>query len=127
MERTISWYGNSYSNVVGADAAVTFPEYALEVLEQLDVYRADNPILTPAPSLELIDTSIERECARRVFWLIYISDTLASVLYRRPIMANEGQLKLRLPVDETSFLFTVHDSVPGRLFVIISASNSFGL
>lgn len=93
--------------------AITFPETALEVLEQLGVYQADNPILTPAPSLEFIDASIERECARRVFWLIYISDALGSVLYRRPILANETQLKLRLPVDETTFLFTVHDSVPG--------------
>jgi len=107
--------------------AITFPETALEVLEQLGVYQADNPILTPAPSLEFIDASIERECARRVFWLIYISDALGSVLYRRPILANETQLKLRLPVDETTFLFTVHDSVPGWWSVIFSALGSFGL
>ncbi|OJA10679.1 hypothetical protein AZE42_01044 [Rhizopogon vesiculosus] len=92
-----------------------YHEYALEVLEHLGVYQADNPILTPAPSLEFIDTAIERECARRVFWLIYISDALGSVLYRRPILATETQLKLRLPVDETTFLFTVHDAVPEYL------------
>ena len=97
-------------------ATIPFSEFALQVLEQLGVYQADNPILTPAPSLEFIDASIERECARRVFWLIYISDALGSVLYRRPIMANETQLKLRLPVDETTFLFTVHDAVPGWSF-----------
>ncbi|KAG0709258.1 hypothetical protein DFH29DRAFT_887375 [Suillus ampliporus] len=77
--------------------------YALEVIEELGVYQADNPILTPAPSLEFIDASIERECARR------------SVLYRRPILAMESQLKLRLPADETTFLFTVHDAVPEYL------------
>ncbi|KAG2053646.1 hypothetical protein BDR06DRAFT_956378 [Suillus hirtellus] len=89
--------------------------YALDIIEQLGVYQADNPILTPTPSLEFIDASIERECARRVFWLIHISDALGSVLYRRPILAEESQLKLRLPVDETTFLFTVHDAVPEYL------------
>lgn len=89
--------------------------YALEVIEQLGAYQADNPILTPAPSLEFIDAAIERECARRVFWLIYISDALGSVLYRRPILADDSQLKIRLPVDETTFLFTVHDAVPEYL------------
>ncbi|KAG2042518.1 fungal-specific transcription factor domain-containing protein [Suillus americanus] len=89
--------------------------YALEVIEQLGVYQADNPILTPTPSLEFIDASIERECARRVFWLIYISDALGSVLYGRPMLAAESQLNLRLPVDETTFLFTVHDAVPAHL------------
>jgi len=90
-----------------------FAVHAFEIIEQLGVYQADNPILTPAPSLEFIDASIERECARRVFWLIHISDALGSVLYRRPMLAKESQLKLRLPVDETTFLFTVHDAVPG--------------
>lgn len=89
--------------------------HAFEIIEQLGVYQADNPILTPAPSLEFIDASIERECARRVFWLIHISDALGSVLYRRPMLAKESQLKLRLPVDETTFLFTVHDAVPEYL------------
>lgn len=102
---TISWFVGAY--------AMYFAVYALDILEQLGVYQADNPILTPTPSLEFIDASIERECARRVFWLIHISDALGSVLYRRPILAKESQLKLRLPVDETTFLFTVHDAVPG--------------
>jgi hypothetical protein len=100
------------SRVVGAYATY-LAVYALEVIEQLGAYQADNPILTPAPSLEFIDAAIERECARRVFWLIYISDALGSVLYRRPILADDSQLKIRLPVDETTFLFTVHDAVPG--------------
>ncbi|KAG1881271.1 hypothetical protein F4604DRAFT_1993493 [Suillus subluteus] len=89
--------------------------YAFEIIEQLGVYRADNPILTPTPSLEFIDASIERECARRIFWLIHITDVLGSVLYQRPMLAEESQLKLRLPVDETTFLFTVHDAIPEYL------------
>ncbi|KAG2157841.1 fungal-specific transcription factor domain-containing protein [Suillus bovinus] len=98
--------------------------YALEVIEQLGVYKADNPILTPTPSLEFIDASIERECARRIFWLIYICDTMGSVLYQRPMLADEAQLKLRLPVDETTFLFTVHDAVPEYLDNPSSSSRS---
>lgn len=89
--------------------------YAFEIIEQLGVYQADNPILTPAPSPEFIDASIERECARRIFWLIHITDVLGSVLYQRPMLAEESQLKLRLPVDETTFLFTVHDAIPEYL------------
>ncbi|KAG2364118.1 hypothetical protein BDR07DRAFT_1331143 [Suillus spraguei] len=89
--------------------------YAFQVIEQLGVYQADYPILTPTPSPEIIDASIERECARRVFWLTYITDSLGSVLYQRPMLAEESQLKTRLPVDETTFLFTVHDAVPEYL------------
>jgi hypothetical protein len=88
-------------------------ELAFGIVEKLGIFDYDNTVLTPHPSPEFINTCIERECARRVFWLIFISDCLGSVLYRRPLQASELQLSLRLPVDETSFELSPHTAIPG--------------
>ncbi|KAF8845139.1 hypothetical protein BDN67DRAFT_993825 [Paxillus ammoniavirescens] len=89
-----------------------YHQLAFGIVEKLGIFDYDNTVLTPHPSPELINTCIERECARRVFWLIFISDCLGSVLYRRPLQASESQLSLRLPVDETSFELSPHTAIP---------------
>ncbi|KAI5987018.1 fungal-specific transcription factor domain-containing protein [Pisolithus albus] len=88
--------------------ATQYHQHALDIVTRLGIFEHDHTVLTPFPSSEFISDSIERECARRVFWLIYISDCVASVLYGRDILATERQLNLRLPMDETSFELSPH-------------------
>ncbi|KAL4063107.1 fungal-specific transcription factor domain-containing protein [Scleroderma citrinum] len=87
-------------------------EHAMSIVTKLGIFESDYTILTPDPSPEFINAAIDRECARRVFWLIFISDSVASVLYKRNILATESQLSLRLPMDETSFELSPHTALP---------------
>lgn len=83
-------------------------------MTKIGIFDSDSTVLTPHPSPELIDACIERECARRVFWLIYISDCFGWMLYRRVRLATESQMNLRLPIDETSFEISPLTAVPGN-------------
>ncbi|KAH7927830.1 hypothetical protein BV22DRAFT_244121 [Leucogyrophana mollusca] len=94
-----------------------YHKLALDVLESLGMLNQDYAIAAPVNSPEYIEACIERECARRIFWHIYISDVHASVLYGRDVSATDEQLKLRLPVDETSFEMSVHTTVPEYLYI----------
>ncbi|KAI6149823.1 fungal-specific transcription factor domain-containing protein [Pisolithus tinctorius] len=92
--------------------AAQYHQHALSIVTRLGIFDRDHTVLTPLPSTDFINASIERECARRVFWLIYISDCVASVLYKRNILATESQLSLRLPMDETCFELSPHTAIP---------------
>ncbi|KAF8552403.1 hypothetical protein OG21DRAFT_1443573 [Imleria badia] len=87
-------------------------QLALEIVTKIGIFDSDSTVLTPHPSPELIDACIERECARRVFWLIFISDCFGWMLYRRARLATDSQLNLRLPIDETSFEVSPLTAVP---------------
>lgn len=79
-------------------------DLALEIVESLNVYQLDYPTLTPVPSPEFIQASIEREALRRVFWLIHLMDVLAHIFFKKPMLKlREQGVRLRLPADETSF------------------------
>ncbi|KAF9245240.1 fungal-specific transcription factor domain-containing protein [Melanogaster broomeanus] len=90
----------------------SYHQYALTIVEKLGIFDSDSTVLTPHPSPEFIDACIERECARRVFWLVFVSDCMGSVLYGRPLLATESQRSLRLPIDETSFELSPHTAIP---------------
>lgn len=90
-------------------------DLALQILEPLGVHKPDIPTLTPVPSLEFIQASIERECVRRIFWLIHLVDLIFCIYLKRPIPPKDNHLSLRLPVDETSFELAVHSTLPGEL------------
>lgn len=92
--------------------AAQYHQHVLDIVTRLGIFDHDHTVFTPFPSTESINASIERECARRVFWLIYISDCVASVLYGRDILATEAQLSLRLPMDETCFELYPHTAMP---------------
>lgn len=94
-------------------------ELALEIVTKIGIFDSDSTVLTPHPSPELIDACIERECARRVFWLIFISDCFGWMLYRRARLATDSQLNLRLPIDETSFEVSPLTAIPGKLAFFI--------
>ena len=79
----------------------------------MGVHTPDKPVITPLPSQELIHTAMERECARRAFWLIHFYDMRRSIFWKVPITWKENKLSLRLPTNETSFEFTAHSSLPG--------------
>jgi hypothetical protein len=84
-------------------------------VESLHVYQPDYPTLTPVPSPEFIQNSIERESVRRIFWLIHMMDVVRGVYFKQP-MGNLGEqgMRLRLPADETSFELGVHSTLPGE-------------
>ncbi|KAG9312976.1 hypothetical protein JVU11DRAFT_6412 [Chiua virens] len=87
-------------------------QLALEIVTKMGIFDSDSTLLTPHPSPELIDACIERECARRVFWLILISDCFGWMLYRRTRLATDSQMNLRLPIDETSFEISPLTAIP---------------
>lgn len=57
---------------------------------------------------------MEREAIRRIFWYIHLLDLKASIYFKKPITFTEAELRLRLPVDETSFELGVHSTLPGK-------------
>lgn len=88
-------------------------DLALEVVESLNVYQLDYPTLTPVPSPEFIQASIEREALRRIFWLVHLMDVLGHIFFKKPMSKlREQGLRLRLPADETTFELGV-STLPG--------------
>ncbi|KAF9530349.1 fungal-specific transcription factor domain-containing protein [Crepidotus variabilis] len=94
-----------------------FHDLALQIVEGLGVQSPEHPTLTPVPSPEFIQRSIEREAIRRIFWLIHVLDLLASVYFKKPVTFTDSELRLRLPVDETSFELGVHSTLPEYLYL----------
>jgi hypothetical protein len=82
-------------------------------VEALGVHSPEHPTLTPVPSPEFISASLEREAIRRIFWYIHLIDVKASIYFKKPITFTAAELRLRLPVDETSFELGVHSTLPG--------------
>jgi len=78
------------------------------------------------PSPDFIRQSLEREAVRRIFWLIHLLDVMASIYFKKPTTFTPSDLRLRLPVDETSFEMGVHSTLPGeRRFPVLSRSSTF--
>ncbi|KAJ3923093.1 hypothetical protein F5877DRAFT_74684 [Lentinula edodes] len=65
-----------------------FRQLTLQMLQELGVHKPTYPLLTPVPSQAFIEESIEKECVRRIFWLIYILDCMREIYYQ-----GEGQLR----------------------------------
>ncbi|KAL0576447.1 hypothetical protein V5O48_005522 [Marasmius crinis-equi] len=59
-----------------------YRDLALHIVHTLGAHLPDQPLLTPVPSQAFIETSIERESIRRVFWFIYTVDLLRGTYYR---------------------------------------------
>ncbi|KAJ8695088.1 hypothetical protein PTI98_007706 [Pleurotus ostreatus] len=124
-----------------------YHDLALQIIDSLGVHAPEHPTLTPVPSPEFIHKAVEHECVRRIFWLIYVIDVMNGLYYKKRgagweraiagagmpglgrhliLRVEEGQgtgrftqteLKLRLPVDETSFELSVHSTLPEYLFL----------
>ncbi|KAJ6581375.1 fungal-specific transcription factor domain-containing protein [Mycena capillaripes] len=92
-------------------------ELALQIVQALGVHNSEHPVVTPVPTADFIHTSIERECVRRIFWIIHIMDLQTSIYTQRPVSLSDAQLRLRLPMDETSFELTVHSTSPEYLYL----------
>ncbi|TFK32774.1 fungal-specific transcription factor domain-containing protein [Crucibulum laeve] len=94
-----------------------YHDLALAILDTLGVHSPEHPTLTPVPSPEFIQASIEREAVRRIFWLIHMLDVMDSIYFKKPITFSGQDLRLRLPVDETSFELGVHSTLPEYLYL----------
>ncbi|CAA7267424.1 unnamed protein product [Cyclocybe aegerita] len=92
-------------------------DLALQIVEGLGVHSPEHPTLTPVPSQEFVQRSIEREAIRRIFWLIHLLDVMASIYFKKPVTFTDSELRLRLPVDETSFELGVHSTLPEYLYL----------
>ncbi|KAF9005931.1 fungal-specific transcription factor domain-containing protein [Cyathus striatus] len=106
-----------------------YHDLALAIVEKLGVHSPEHPTLTPVPSPEFIQASLEREAVRRIFWLIHLLDVMASIYFKKPITFSDQDLRLRLPVDETSFELGVHSTLPEYLYlpaVRIQWASEFG-
>lgn len=98
-------------------------DLAMHIIKTLGLHSPEHPTLTPVPSPEFIHASIERECIRRIFWLIHMHNLQASIYFRAPfVKLTDSQLKLRLPSDETSFELGVHSTLPGQYGIYSRAS-----
>ncbi|PFH51901.1 hypothetical protein AMATHDRAFT_58110 [Amanita thiersii Skay4041] len=94
-----------------------YHDLALQIVKGLGVHIPDNPLLTPIPSPEFIQSSLERESVRRIFWLIHMLDVMASIYFKKPLAISENELRLRLPADETSFELAVHSTLPEYIYL----------
>lgn len=94
-----------------------FHDLALQIVEGLGVHSPEHPTLTPVPSQEFVQRAIEREAIRRIFWLIHFLDVMASIYFKKPVTFADVELRLRLPVDETSFELGVHSTLPEYLYL----------
>ncbi|KDR80510.1 hypothetical protein GALMADRAFT_240800 [Galerina marginata CBS 339.88] len=94
-----------------------FHDLALQIVEGLGVHSPEHPTLTPVPSQEFVQGAIEREAIRRIFWLIHLLDIVASIYFKKPTTFADVELRLRLPVDETSFELGVHSTLPEYLYL----------
>ncbi|KAG6857470.1 hypothetical protein H0H87_003537 [Tephrocybe sp. NHM501043] len=107
-----------------------YHDLTMQLIESLNVYQHDYPTLTPVPSPEFIQASIEREAVRRMFWIIHLLDNLAFIYFKKPMEGlQEPGRRLRLPVDETSFELGVHSTLPEYLYlpaVRMQYSSEFG-
>ncbi|KAF8631873.1 hypothetical protein AX15_002143 [Amanita polypyramis BW_CC] len=92
-----------------------YHDLALQIAKVLGVHNPDHPLLTPTPSPEFIQESLEREAIRRIFWLIHMLDIMTSIYFRTPLTIPDNDLRLRLPADETSFELGVHSTLPEYL------------
>lgn len=97
--------------------------------EDLQIQKPD-PVMSSTPSPEELHDSLERECMRRCFWIIYFTDVLCTACTRRPSRFPSDDISIRLPVDETSFQLGVQTTIPGvfnyifRLLLLLTPSQS---
>ncbi|KAL0953614.1 hypothetical protein HGRIS_004821 [Hohenbuehelia grisea] len=120
-----------------------YHDLVLQIIDTLGVHSPEHPTLTPVPSPEFIHAAIERECVRRIFWLVYVMDVMAGIYYKRggdawdrasrgngapglgmSLTRSPGankfgttEMRLRLPADETSFELAVHSTLPEYLYL----------
>ncbi|KAK7435982.1 hypothetical protein VKT23_019389 [Stygiomarasmius scandens] len=59
-----------------------FRNITLQLLQTLGAHAPEHPLLTPVPSQHYIEVSIERECIRRIFWVIYVVDCMRGIYYK---------------------------------------------
>ncbi len=92
-------------------------DLALRLLEEsLEVHKPDDEV-QHTPSSPSVDFYIERECARRCFWLIQVMGWINGIYTYRPMRPRSVQLmeSIRLPVDETTFELAAHWSSASEL------------
>ena len=87
---------------------------ALRILNDLDVYQKDNPVMVPFPGIEQKHAAVERECLRRTYWLIHLIGLLSPVFVKGRIFMQRQEPKLRLPCDETNFELSTYAALSGE-------------
>lgn len=112
---------SSFYHSVLQTQMINSADLALKILDSLGVHSSSpNPtsyVGTPPPPADLppFQTSIDRECARRAFWLIHFMDLTSSVYSNAPMPSmSQKELMMRLPVDEIVFQGAGCHAPPGE-------------
>jgi hypothetical protein len=87
-------------------------------LDVLHIEQPDMPTSCSTPTARELSENIERECMRRVYWMIYFVDMLCTACTRLPTLFATLDNNIRLPVDETSFEMGAQSSVPGVSLIL---------
>ncbi|KAJ7077853.1 fungal-specific transcription factor domain-containing protein [Mycena belliarum] len=95
-----------------------YRDLALQIVQELGVHHSEHSAISPGPTVDVIHVSIERESVRRIFWAIHLLDLHMSMYTLRPVSLSGNELRIRLPVDETSFELAVHATTPEYLHVL---------
>ena len=75
-------------------------------------------VMAPVLSQDAWSNTVERECARRTFWLVHMIELLGATFTRRPMMYKKEDLEgVRLPCDEASFDLAL-EAEPGLFFLL---------
>jgi hypothetical protein len=89
-------------------------ELALSILkEDLNIQDEYHSSLASVPTTSFELDAIGRECARRAFWYIRLMQLTTFAYFHIPAPPIPMDLNLRLPVDEASFEFGMHNNQSG--------------
>ncbi|KAG8945611.1 hypothetical protein FRC04_000658 [Tulasnella sp. 424] len=94
-----------------------FQQLALDILVDIGVHSFD--VVPPTPFSPLArDEWIRRETSRRLFYLIYVVELLASIFTHRPIAHREQDLRIFLPAPEAYYDLTLVDVPLSREYLL---------
>ncbi|THU99171.1 hypothetical protein K435DRAFT_964622 [Dendrothele bispora CBS 962.96] len=94
-----------------------FRNITLQLLQTLGAHSPEHPLLTPVPSQHYIEVSIERECIRRIFWVIYVVDCMRGIYYKREgnMLGGSGRGYSGLGSPSSIYASSVKPSPPATL------------
>ncbi|KAL1745871.1 fungal-specific transcription factor domain-containing protein [Schizophyllum fasciatum] len=96
-----------------------------QVCDRLGVHSNESsPFPAVGPSSAHIEAVINKECLRRVYWLMYLLDILVSVYVKGPRHWQTADPRLRLPWDETAFELAVGTTPADEYLHLPPAQNS---
>ncbi|KAG8983605.1 hypothetical protein FRB90_005874, partial [Tulasnella sp. 427] len=92
-------------------------QIALDILTDIGVHSFDASFPSHSPQLAR-DEWLRRETSRRLFYVIYVVELLASIFTHRPIAHREQDLRIFLPAPESHFELTLGNVPLSREYLL---------